>query len=296
MNFLSKNILLRACLLLAAWGLAAPAVAVEPAKAGVPAADRALKSGFMPHKALYDIKLAATRSGTQILNITGQMLYEWQPACGGWISNHRFNLYYEYADSPAMQVLSDFSTFESFDGKSFNFTSQKRRDGQLFEELRGQATLDDKGKGEAVFSLPKGLAFDLPPGTLLPMAHTLAVFDQLKQDKKFFKATIFDGSDEEGPVEVNAFIGKSAAPPAPMKKNARVDARLLESPGHKMRLAFFPLNDPSSAADYEMNLVMHDNGVISDMFIEYDDFSVTQKLVALESLKGGCDPVKPIAQ
>ena len=273
-----------------------PARAMEPVKAAVPSLDKALQNGFAPHKALYDIKLAGTKSGSQIINITGQMLYEWQPACDGWISNHRFNLYYEYADSPAMQIQSDFSTFESFDGKSFNYTSQKKRDGQIFEELRGQATLDDKGKGEAVYSLPKGLSFDLPAGTLLPMSHTLAVFENMRQNKKFFKSVIFDGSDEEGPVEVNAFIGKPVSMSGSFKKDAKMDARLLASPGHKIRLAFFPMNDPSAPSDYEMNLVMHDNGIISDMFIEYDDFSVTQKLVALESLADACDPVKPIAQ
>jgi hypothetical protein len=33
---------------------------------------------------------------------------------------------------------------------------------------------------------------------------------------------------------------------------------------------------------------MHENGVISDMLIEYDDFSVTQKLIALEPVKSTC--------
>jgi hypothetical protein len=33
-----------------------------------------------------------------------------------------------------------------------------------------------------------------------------------------------------------------------------------------------------------MSLVFHENGLISDMLIEYDDFSVTQKLVALEKV------------
>jgi len=38
-------------------------------------------------------------------------------------------------------------------------------------------------------------------------------------------------------------------------------------------------------ADYEMDVIFHENGIISDMFIEYKDFSVTQKLVALEKIK-----------
>jgi hypothetical protein len=33
-------------------------------------------------------------------------------------------------------------------------------------------------------------------------------------------------------------------------------------------------------------MIFHENGVISDMKIDYDDFSVTQKLVALERVQG----------
>ena len=55
------------------------------------------------------------------------------------------------------------------------------------------------------------------------------------------------------------------------------------------RWTAFPLHSESEVADYEMSIVFHENGVISDMFIEYDDFSVRQKLLALEPLESGCD-------
>ena len=34
-----------------------------------------------------------------------------------------------------------------------------------------------------------------------------------------------------------------------------------------------------------MTLLFHDNGIISDMEIDYQDFSVSQTLVALEEIK-----------
>ena len=250
--------------------------------------DRAREAGFSPHKALYEIKLAGTKSGSQIVNISGQMFYEWQPTCGAWTSNHRFNLFYEYADTPSMQIISDFSTYETFDGKSMNFTSQKKRDGHLFEEMRGQATIEENGTSKAVFTLPKDLVYDLPEGTLFPMMHSLRVVEAVKEGKKFYKSVIFDGSDQEGPVEINAFIGKGISPAPALSSAADIDATLIKSPARQVRLAFFPLNDPSATSDYEMNITFHENGVISDMLIEYDDFSVHQTLVALESLPDSC--------
>lgn len=248
------------------------------------------RGALAPHKALYNIELVSTKSGSQIVNVSGQMLYEWQPSCDAWTSNHRFNLSYEYADSPAMRITSDFSTYETYDGRSLNFSSQRKRDGRLFEELRGQATIDENGKGTALYTKPKGLEFELPEGALFPAGHTLGVLDAIARGKKFYKAVIFDGSDEQGPVEVNTFIGDivdvlALHPDLPEE----VDRALLVSPGRKVRLAFFPLSGEESTADYEMSMVFHDNGVVSEMHVEYDDFSIRQNLIALESLENACE-------
>jgi len=243
-------------------------------------------SVFKPHKALYEIKLAGTRSGSQILNISGQMFYEWQPVCDAWVTNHRFNILYEYADSAPMRITSNFSTYETFDGKSLSFTSQRKRDGELFEEMRGSAKMEDGKDGEAIYTVPDSLEFNLPQGSLFPMAHTMAVANKIRSGQKFYNTTIFDGSDEDGPVQVNSFIGKSVKPSQEITD--LIDKDLMMSPAHAVRLAFFPLQNPESTSDYEMELVFHENSLISDMTIEYDDFSVSQKLIAVEPMDDGC--------
>jgi len=138
-----------------------------------------------PHKAIYDINLIATRSGSPIINISGKMFYEWKPSCEGWITNHRFNLFYEYADGPG------------------------RNDGVR----------------KAIFSIPEDVSFDLSENTNFPMMHTVKMIQHMLNNDKFFNAIVFDGSDDE-----------------------------------------------------------HSNGVISDMEVDYDDFSVSQQLIALEKI------------
>ncbi|MCB1562237.1 MAG: DUF1849 family protein [Alphaproteobacteria bacterium] len=248
--------------------------------------------GFKPHKALYDIRLSGTKSGSQIVNIAGQMFYEWQPVCDAWTSDHRFNILYEYADSPPMRITSDFSTHETFDGTSFSFSSRRRRDGEVFEELRGYAAIDGDGTGTADYTMPEGVSFALPQGALFPMAHSIGMAEAIKAGKTFYSAVIFDGSDEEGPVEINTFIGKTVDGSSVLEDSPNLDKALLSSPAHEVRLAFFPLEKDTAAADYEMNLVFHDNGVISDMEIEYDDFTITQKLIAIEPLEDSCNALR----
>ncbi len=255
--------------------------------------DPATQRGVVPHKALYEVKLQTAKSGSQIINLDGKMFFEWKPVCEGWITNHRFNLFYEYADAPGMFLNSDFTTFEGFDGNSLNFSSRRKRDGELYEELRGNANLRTGNAGKATYSIPPELTFDLSEGTMFPMGHTLALVDAAKSGKKFVSATVFDGSDDEGPVEISAFIGakiqkadneKAAQNYTPVKGEV-LDRDLLKTDSWNVRMAFFPLSDTTSAtSDYEMTMQFHENGIISKMNIEYADFSVTQRLIALEKL------------
>lgn len=245
-----------------------------------------------PHKALYDINLVATRSGSQVINISGQMFYEWKPTCDAWITDHRFNLFYEYADTPSMRVTSDFSTFETFDGESFSFSARRRRDNNLYQEFRGNATVADKG-GEAVFTIPEDINFELSKGAMFPMGHTVELVKKARSKKKFFQAVVFDGSDDEGPVEISTFIGKPANALKVVAPSEDLDMSLLNTPAWNVRMAVFPTLGDEESADYEMSMIFHENGIISDMLIDYDDFSVTQKLVALEKLDyEGCGEPK----
>jgi hypothetical protein len=267
-------------------------VAICAMVAGTGQGFAASPGGLVAHRAVYDIDLVATHGGSQIINIRGTMSYEWRATCEAWVTDHGFELFYEYADSPGMRINSDFSTYESFDGKDFSFTSRRLRDGEVYQEIRGSAQTGggESGKGKATHTMPEGIAYDLLPGTLFPMGHTVNLIKHARAGDKFYLAQVFDGSDEEGPIQINTFIGAKAKPPA-AEYPKNVNATLLKGVAWNMRMAIFPGDLQEEESDYEMALVFHDNGIISDMLIEYDDFSVSQKLISLEKLpQSGCPP------
>ena len=243
-------------------------------------ASEVVLDAIKPHKAIYSINLKTAKSGSQILDISGEMYYGWEASCEGWTTDHRFNLLYEYADSAPVAVKSDFKTVESFDGKQLDFNSRRKRAGHVFEEFRGQANVQKTKQGRVNYTLPEDLEHVLPQNTLLPVDHTIKVLEKANAGQRFFNAVIFDGSDEKGAYEVNAFIGKSKEIPNTELEN--VDSTLVSTKAWPVRMAFFPYDDKSSSPEYEMQMIFHENGLVSDMTIDYDDFSVTQKLVALE--------------
>lgn len=241
--------------------------------------------GLAPHKAIYTIKMTAKSSGSPILNISGEMYFELKSGCEAWTTDHRFNLNYEYADSPPMKITSDFTTYEPYAGGALDFNSRRMRNGELFEETRGRAESTPGKGGTAVYSLPEDLRYKLPPGTLHPMAHTAKLVEQAKTGKTFYTATVFDGSDDQGPAEISTFLGKPESAPAALSKIKEIDQALLKSPGHNMRMAFFPLSSGEGGAEYEMSALFHENGIISDMTVEYKEFTIHQTLTALQALE-----------
>ncbi len=254
------------------------------------ALDRARQAGFVPHKAIYDIRLKSKKSSAKVSNIHGKMMYEWKSSCDAWVSSHQFDMTYDYIEAPSVRVTSDFSNYESFDGKRFNFTSTRKTGDTVLGEVRGAVDGDIiNNGGKAIYTKPENKEYDIPKGALFPMAHTLGVLKEIKDGKKFYKATLFDGSDEDGPVEVNSFIGKEATYIVPDEFAKDINKELVETKSWNIRLAFFPLNEYSVTSDYEMSLVFHENGVISGITIDYDEFSVEQKLIAIKSVENECD-------
>ncbi len=263
---------------------------VMPTRIGYCAPDPAIEAGLIPHKALYEISLSARKSSAKVLNVKGKMSYEWQPSCDAWISTHKFDVMYEYVEAPSMRMTSDFSTYESFDGMEFSYTSQRKQEEHVFQEIRGSVQANQADyPNEAVFTIPEDLVYNLPDGTLFPTAHSIHLMKMVRAGKKFDNTTMFDGSDADGPIEINTFIGKPATfLPDDLYKD-HIDIDMISGPARQMRSAFFVLSTPEETADYEMSMTFHDNGVISDMEVEYGDFSIVQKLVAVEKIDAACD-------
>lgn len=239
-------------------------------------------AGLAGHQAVYDIRLSSSKMGSQVIDVRGKMMYSAKPSCEGWIVDHQFRLKYEYTDNPAMDVDTKFASFESYDGRSLNFSSARHSNGELAEELRGKASVDSS-KGVARYSIPVDLTYNLSEGTLFPITHTIRLIEAAKAGQKTFHATVFDGSDEEGPVDINAVIGRKISGKTKSLKD--VDPALADVPGWNIRMAVFPQNDEQASADYELSMSLLQNGVIKEMSVDYRDFSITQKLVALKKIE-----------
>jgi EipB-like len=234
-----------------------------------------------PHRALYTMTLGNTRGDSGVLDARGAMDYEWGETCDGWTIEQRYRLKMRYAETPDVDIVSSFVTWESKDGLHYRFNQKQTRNGELDQEIRGEASLDGPGKaGVAEFTKPQPQTLKLAPGVLFPTAHTILLIDAARKGENFISRQVFDGATDENAVQVSAAIGLKITP----DPVAATPSPLLERPGWRIRLAFFPVDANEERPDYELGMRLLDNGVSQDMLIDYGEYSIRAKLDDIEPL------------
>jgi len=236
-----------------------------------------------PHRALYTMQLDRANSDSGVTGASGTMAYQWGETCDGWTIEQNYRLKMGYAESADVTIASNFVTWESRDGLRYRFNQKETRDGAETEEIRGSATLDGPGQGGTVtFEKPPGKSLALPAGVLFPSAHTIMLLGKAAAGENFVSAHIFDGAAVETAVLVSAVIGPKVAPDAAAAKKSP----LLNRPGWRVRLAFFPADPKTEKPDYELGMLLLDNGVSRNMVIDYGDYAIRANL----------DDIEPVAK
>ncbi|HWD59509.1 MAG TPA: cell envelope integrity EipB family protein [Stellaceae bacterium] len=291
------------------------ASAVETGSATAVQAASAPPVQIAAHRALYSMSLAHSKTDSGVTGAHGEMGYQWGETCDGWTVEQRYQLTINYAESQDVKIVSNFVTWESKDGLKYRFNQKETRNGTVDEEIRGAAQLDGPGKGGTItFEKPQSQTMKLPAGTLFPSAHTILLIQKAEQGENFISRQVFDGATVEGAVLVSAVIGSKVEPPAkadtakaapakdatggkadpgataPGKAKDQADAAngldnpVLQHPGWHVRLAFFPADPNTEKPDYELGMLLLDNGISRDMMIDYGDYTIRAKLAKIEAL------------
>jgi hypothetical protein len=240
-----------------------------------------------PHRALYSLTLDSTKKANGgVSAASGAMYYEWGEACDGWTVDQRFRLRVVYAEEGAVTINSSLLTWESKDGLRYKFNEKRLRNGNVEDDIHGEAHLDDKDKGGvAQFDKPDQTKLTLLPGVLFPTAHTLVLIERAQAKDTFLARKVFDGAAVENAGQITAVIGPQLKPDA--KPSKPLDNPLLQRPSWRVSLAFFPADSnkgDTETPDYQLTMRLLDNGVSQDMTLDYGDYMLKAKLDDIEAL------------
>ncbi|TVQ83959.1 MAG: DUF1849 family protein [Micavibrio sp.] len=242
-----------------------------------------------PHEAAYTLRMTERQPGGALVNINGEMAHKFLDECDGWATTQSFVLHYIFQNGNSVSEEKRFTNWEAKDGSALNFAADTSINGKKTERLRGLATRNADGSGRAVFQIPEDTGFDLTAGTLFPSRYVTELLKHAKAGQKIYNNLWFDGADKNGPVEVNSFVFSPALPAtvtaAAYKDNPEIDTELLGGTAWNMRLAFFSPEEKSGLPDLEMEIVLHDNGVVSAATIHFKNFTLTETLGKLQKLE-----------
>jgi len=266
-------------------GLVLPAEAA-PAQGSTPAATaQAAPFVMAAHRAAYRLDLDRVRQGGDVAQADGAMLFEVLDACDGWTTRQRLKLNVVDRSGQVVETSSDYSTWESKDGRRLRFTLTQMAQGAVTQRIAGEAELNGDQGGTVRYEAPAAQEVKLPPGTLLPMAHTIRTLEMARAGQRMLLVPLFDGTGEEGAQDTTTILSPWQAP------REEVRYPLLKGQGSaRMRIAFFSkeANAGANMPEYEVGLRYYANGVADDMNMDFGDFAMNAVMQKLEALPSGC--------
>lgn len=239
---------------------------------------------LLSYRAQYEVTLIPGGTGRDIAGIRGRLVTEFKSCTGGYSETQRFVA--DMTNSDEQTHRADFSatTWESTDGKSFDFRISDVIMGKGAQRYEGRAETARNGEGSARFTVPGG-TLALPQGTLFPTEYAERLIAAARAGQTSFSATVFHGDDVKELLVASAFIGGEAtiadreAENAPALKDVR---------SWPMVISYYTLGSEDAAPSYEMSFRGYENGVATGMRTRYAQFSLQSKLVQLDVLTGAC--------
>lgn len=238
---------------------------------------QAIARGLVSHRALYTLSVARLDPRNYRNGIAGGLSLEFVQACDGYVLNQRFVIETSTDDGTILNNMV-LNSWESLDGKSFRFKMKDEVNGDVEQELNGEAKLNSRG-GKVQFTLPEDTDLDLPPTALFPTEHTVKLLALARNGGNWLQASVYDGASAEAFSEVGGFIGSEL----PVEAGANEVLKPLKGQrSWRIRLAYFTSDKAQDTPDYEIAYRLYENGVADDIVFDYGDYAIRATLKLLE--------------
>lgn len=252
------------------------------ALAAIFALPSAATSQILPHRAIYDLKLSKTQANSEVTQASGFFEFEWEDACSGWTVLHKTRLKVSYSNGRSLDFGASHKSWESKDGKTYQFFIKRDYNGGAIEEVRGEAR---RGEGEqpgtARYSVPEEREITLPKGAIFPTQHSLELLTAAESEGLPLWRVVFDGSGDDGFFGISAALARSLAPGEDLGETAQ---EMNAEPSWRLQLAFFDIKDQTGSPEQEQALRIFANGVVDELELDYGDFVVKARLRELKPL------------
>ena len=232
------------------------------------------------HRAFYRLSLAST-GNSGVTSASGAMEYEVINGCTGWATEQRLDMTVLDREGGDTHTISDYTTWESKDGRTFRFRINQSSNGTA-DVQAGYAELPRGRAGFAVYTLPHEKRVRLPAGTVFPMTQTRALIAAAAAGKTFVSLPVFDGTTQSGPENTFAII---------TTHDQRLPSHftpLDRRPSFFVHLGYFGPDRTQLLPDTLIGMRYWDNGVAGDLSLDFGNFTMAGNLAKFQLLPSHC--------
>lgn len=250
-------------------------------------------SGFAaalaPHRAFYVLEAQRLDQKGGITAIAGKLAYEITGSdCGGYSVSYRIaNRYVQGEGSPQTMDIQ-LTSFESGDGLELDMRQKQFVNAQLDGETRVKVkkpNVEAAGVGEMEGKETK--SFETDPKAIFPTAFQKQLMLVAEKGESRTSAMVFEGSDAEKAVKAVSFIGaKKSGSNLTDVADAATLAGLNKLPYWPVTVSYYNLEAKGDEAPtYQASFNMLDNGVSTELVLDYGSYALKGKLEKIEMLK-----------
>ncbi len=261
---------------------------------------------FAAHRAIYELSIDATTPGSGVSAVTGRIVYELTgSACEGFTQNMRFVTVTSNSEGSNQTTDLRTSSWEQVPASKLRFSSSTYQNDELAEQARGTAQRATPQDAPAVeLAKPAKKSFAVPSPVYFPMQHSTALIQAARAGRSQFAADLYDGSEDGSRVYMtSALIGRRVAPGSGSIKalaGQKAGTALAAVPAWPVSISYFaqapsgPVKHKDELPLYEMSYRFHENGVTSDLRLDYGEYAMKGELKELVFLEPStCDGGKP---
>lgn len=242
-----------------------------------------LGSQLTGQDAVYSLSLSKLRTH-DITGATGRLRLQVVDGCTGWASYQHMTLIIRNADGSLTKSISNYTTWESKDGKTLTFSvSQGDGDDKMRVIDAGTAThTGSDDSGVVKFTVPANTELKLPAGVLFPIQHVVQLLSAGREHKPFIAPLLFDGTSASGAestfVTIFGYQGPENTSWPALNHYASTDANI----------AFFSRTNQDSMPEFSTSMRYFEDGVTTDLVLDFGDFVMDGKLQSLSIPPSAC--------
>jgi hypothetical protein len=246
-------------------------------------------ANLAPHRAYYVLEASRLDDKGGISAIAGKLAYEITGNdCEGYAVNYRIANRYVQGEGDPQTMDIQLTSFESGDGLELDMRQKQFVNASLEAESRVKAKKPKDGsKGEGELEGKEKKSFDIDASAIFPTAFQKKLMDDAEKGETRSSSLVYEGSDDDKASRAISFIG---AKKLGSTIATGADASTLDVLN---KLPYWPVTVSYYAVDakgddqptYSASFNMLENGVSTDLVLDYGSYALKGKLEKIELLK-----------